>query len=52
MGHRLYFIVVQSLKITFVLASTLDPDEMSRFAAFHLGLQCLPKYPFRSFQYS
>ena len=22
------------------------------YAAFHLGLQCLPKYPFRGFQYT
>ena len=24
---------------------------MKHFVAFHLGLHCLPKYPFRSFQY-
>ena len=27
-----------------------DPDEMPHFVAFHLGLHCLQKYPFRGFQ--
>ena len=26
------------------------PDEMQHYAAFHLGLHCLPKYPLRCFQ--
>ena len=25
-------------------------DEMAHYAAFHLGLHCLSKYPFRGFQ--
>ena len=25
---------------------------MPHFVAFHLGLHCLPKYPFRGFQYT
>ena len=25
---------------------------MQHYAAFHLGLHCLPKYPFRGFQYT
>ena len=29
-----------------------DPDEMQHYAAFHLGLHCLSKYPFRGFQYT
>ena len=29
----------------FLLFST-NPDEMQHYAAFHLGLHCLPKYPF------
>ena len=37
-----------SLKIYFVLANSADLDER-HFAAFHLGLRCLPKYPIRSF---
>ena len=32
-----------SLKIGFVLANSADPDEMLNYAAFHLGLHCLPK---------
>ena len=39
-----------SLKINFVLANGADPDEMPHCVAFHLGLHCLPKYPFRGFQ--
>ena len=38
-----------SLKIDFVLANSADPDEMPHYAAFHLGLHCWPKYPFRGF---
>ena len=26
----------------FVLANSADPDEMLQYAAFHLGLRCLP----------
>ena len=36
-------------KIGFVLASSADPDEMLHYAAFHLGFNCLPKYPFKGF---
>ena len=28
----------------FVLANSADPNEMSHYATFHLGLHCLPKY--------
>ena len=28
----------------------VDPDEMQHYAAFHLGLHCLHKYPSRGFQ--
>ena len=38
-----------SLKSHFVSANSADPDEMAHYVAFHLGLQCLPKYPFRGF---
>ena len=34
------------LKIVFVLANNINPDEMPLYAAFHLGLHCLPKYMF------
>ena len=31
-----------SLTIVFFLANSVDPDEMLQYAAFHLGLHCLP----------
>ena len=43
----LYFFL--SLKINFILANSADPDERLHYAAFHLGLHCLLKYPFRGF---
>ena len=47
-GHTLYFPkIFISLKIDFVLTNSADPDEMLHNAAFHLGLHCLPKYPFK-----
>ena len=39
------YIVFLSLKIEFVLATSADADEMQRYAAFHLGIHCLPTYP-------
>ena len=41
-----------SLKVVLILANIADPDEMQHYAAFHLGLHCLPKYPFRGFEYT
>ena len=32
------------LKIVFIMANCVDPDEMPHDAAFHLCLHCLPKY--------
>ena len=40
-----------SLKVVLIIANSVDPDEMQHYAAFHLGLHCLPKYPFRGFLY-
>ena len=54
-GHRLsffnYFIVL-FLRTFFYLENSVDPDEMPHYAAFHLGLHCLSKYPFRGFKYT
>ena len=36
--------VFLSLTIIFIVANSADPDEMPSFAAFHLGLHCLPIY--------
>ena len=39
-----------SLKIIFVFTNSADSDEMPHhYATFHLGLHCLPKYPFWGF---
>ena len=35
--------------VVLILANSADPDEMQHYAAFHLGLHCLPKYPFMGF---
>ena len=39
-------IMILSLKIAFGLGNCVDPDEMLLYAAFHLGLLCLPKCQF------
>ena len=44
--------VFLSLKVVLILANTADPDEMQHYAAFHLGLHCLPKYHFKGCQYT
>ena len=41
--------VFPSLKIDLDSAKSVDPGEMPHSAPFHLGLHCLPKYPFRGF---
>ena len=41
-----------SLKIDFILARCAEPDEMPHSAAFHLDLQCLQKYLYRSIKSS
>ena len=54
-GNRLQSlnnIVSLLLKIRFVVANIVDPDEMLHYAAFHLGLHCLLMYIFRSLQYA
>ena len=35
------------LKIAFVLANSVDTDEMPHYVAFHLTLPCFPKYACR-----
>ena len=41
-----------SLKVdVLILANSADSGEMQHYAAFHLGLHCLPKYPFRDLQF-
>ena len=38
------------LKILFILANSIDPDEMPPYASLHLGLHCLSKYLFITIQ--
>ena len=33
----------------FTITNSVDPDEMQHYAAFHLGVHCLHKCPFRGF---
>ena len=40
---------ISYLNVNFVIANSADPGEMPHYAAFHLGLRCLPKYLFRGF---
>ena len=43
--------VLMSLKrIVFIIAISTDPDEMPPYAAFHLGINCLPMYLFTGIQ--
>ena len=52
--HRFKFpnkTVLLSLKLVFVLANSVDTNEMLHNAAFHLDIHCFLKYTFRS-QYS
>ena len=36
-----------SNNILFTFTNSVDPDEIQHYAAFHLSLHCLQKYPFR-----
>ena len=54
-GHRYHFLnydVFLFLKVVLILENSANSDEMQHNAAFHLGLHCLPKYPFGSFPYT
>ena len=44
-ASKLYFFL--SLLVVLILANIEDQDEMQQYAAFYLGLHCLPKYTFR-----
>ena len=38
------------LPILYFKGSQVEVSRLLCFSAFHLGLHCLPKYPFRGFQ--
>ena len=40
------------MKVVLIIANSEDTDEMQYYAAFHLSLHCLPKYPFKGFQFT
>ena len=40
------------MKTFYIVTSSVDPDEMQHFGAFHLGLHCLQKYLLWGFRYS
>ena len=48
-GHQYNFQKNIFLNIDFGLVNSADPDEMSHYEAFHLGVECLPKYPIKGF---
>ena len=43
---KLWFLSLKVVLILTILANNVDPDKMQLYAAFHLGLHCLPKYLF------
>ena len=45
-----WYCILLSEDLFFTFTNSVDPGEMQQYAAFHLGLQCLQKYSFRSLQ--
>ena len=43
------YVTFNPLKIVLTSAKRVDPDKMQLYAAFHLGLRFLQKYPFMAF---
>ena len=43
MSLKISILHLHFLNINFGLANSVDPDEMTRYVAFRLGLHCLPK---------
>ena len=37
-------VICLSVKMDFILASSVDSDEKQHYVAFHLDFRCLPKY--------
>ena len=51
-GVRLIFLIINlffHLKIFVTFTNSVESDEMPHHAAFHLGLHCLCKVPFKGF---
>ena len=39
------------MKVVLILTNSADLDKMQHYAKFHPGLQCMPNYLLRGFQY-
>ena len=53
--HRPSFLnydVFLPLTVHLIISISVDPDEIQHYAAFYLGLHCLPKNLFRSFKFT
>ena len=48
--YRNFLILIHFCPRRLFLSYSADPDEMLPYGAFHLGLQCLPKYLSTSIQ--
>ena len=48
--YQYYCSNICPFKIVFILAKSTDLNEMLNYAAFNLGLPCLPKYLFIGMQ--
>ena len=49
-GHRLKFHFIRyCISFSELRNVSADPVEIMHYAAYHLGLHCLPKYPLRDF---
>ena len=46
-GTKLWCISL-SMRVVLILANSVDTDEMQHYAAFHLGLHCLPKFQYKA----
>ena len=48
--HPKFAAIAVDAMVVLILANSADTDEIQHYAAFHLGLHCLSKYPIRGFQ--
>ena len=48
--YKMMYYCPRRLFLSLKIENSADPDEMLPYVAFHLGLHCLPKYPFISIQ--
>ena len=46
LNYNVFIFLGKKMFLFLKLPNATDPDEMLHYAAFHLGLHCLPKYLF------